>query len=151
MPSTGTLGLGESTDITVVIGEGGAGGTGFTQGAKGANGYAKLTHQGIDYEYTTVGTHTVAVEKNYLAEYRNNEKNLKEITISDYISSGETFIISEDTWVWSDNTANAALTIDIPVLLSIEVRSLVVVVTVATKQALHLVVMAVMLSKLTLV
>ena len=43
----------------------------------------------------------------------NGQVQLKEITASSYISSGETLRIPSNMWVWSDNTAVAALTIDI--------------------------------------
>lgn len=43
----------------------------------------------------------------------NGQKTLKEITISDYISSGETFEIPSDWWIFSDNTSNPAILVDI--------------------------------------
>ena len=43
----------------------------------------------------------------------NGQVQLKEITASSYISSGETLRIPSNMWVWSDNTSVAALTIDI--------------------------------------
>ena len=43
----------------------------------------------------------------------NGQVQLKEITASDYISSGGTLRIPSNMWVWSDNTSVAALTIDI--------------------------------------
>lgn len=44
----------------------------------------------------------------------NGQSNLKEITISSYISSGETFEVPSNFWIWSDNRATPAMTIDIP-------------------------------------
>ena len=44
----------------------------------------------------------------------NGQPQRKEISVSSFISSGETFRIPSNMWVWSDNTAVAALTIDIP-------------------------------------
>lgn len=44
----------------------------------------------------------------------NGFNSLKEIIVSDYISSGGTLEISSGWWVWSDNTNVAAMTIDIP-------------------------------------
>lgn len=44
----------------------------------------------------------------------NGQKSLKEITISDYIESGDTLTIDSDVWVWSDNTSNPAMKLDIP-------------------------------------
>jgi len=44
----------------------------------------------------------------------NGINSLKEIIVSDYISSGGTLVISSGWWVWSDNTNVAAMTIDIP-------------------------------------
>jgi len=44
----------------------------------------------------------------------NGQPQRKEISVSSFISSGETFRIPSNMWVWSDNTSVAALTIDIP-------------------------------------
>ena len=44
----------------------------------------------------------------------NGQNSLQEITVSDYIGSGGTLIVPSGWWIWSDNTANAAMTIDIP-------------------------------------
>ena len=44
----------------------------------------------------------------------NGQNSLQEITVSDYVSSGGTLIVPTGWWIWSDNTANAAMTIDIP-------------------------------------
>lgn len=44
----------------------------------------------------------------------NGQAQLQEITVSDYISSGETLNVPSNLWVWSDSTSTAALTIDIP-------------------------------------
>jgi len=43
----------------------------------------------------------------------NGQVQLKEITASSYISSGETLRIPSNMWVWSDDRTKAALTIDI--------------------------------------
>ena len=43
----------------------------------------------------------------------NGQVQLKEITVSDYISSGETLRIPSSMWVWSDSTSTPALIIDI--------------------------------------
>ena len=43
----------------------------------------------------------------------NGQVQLKQITVSDYISSGETLRIPSSMWVWSDDTSVAALIIDI--------------------------------------
>ncbi len=61
MPSTGTILIRPRETVDIVIGEGGAGGTGFTQGAKGANGYCKITVDGVETEYTAIGSHTYTV------------------------------------------------------------------------------------------
>ena len=61
MPSTGTILIRPRQIVDIVIGEGGAGGAGFTQGAKGANGYCKITVDGVETEYTSVGSHTYTV------------------------------------------------------------------------------------------
>tara|TARA_B100000902_G_scaffold27337_1_gene32918 strand:- start:5341 stop:6306 length:966 start_codon:yes stop_codon:yes gene_type:complete len=44
----------------------------------------------------------------------NGQAQRKQISVSSFISSGETFRIPSNMWVWSDNTSVAALTIDIP-------------------------------------
>ena len=44
----------------------------------------------------------------------NGQNSLQEITISDYISSGGQLTIPSGWWIWSDNTSNAGMTIDIP-------------------------------------
>jgi hypothetical protein len=44
----------------------------------------------------------------------NGEKQRQQISVSSFISSGDTMRIPSDIWVWSDNTGIAALTIDIP-------------------------------------
>ena len=44
----------------------------------------------------------------------NGQSNRKQITVSDYIGSGEILVIPSNFWVWSDSTSTAALTIDIP-------------------------------------
>ena len=44
----------------------------------------------------------------------NGQAQRKQISVSSFISSGETFRIPSNIWVWSDNTSVAALTIDIP-------------------------------------
>ena len=44
----------------------------------------------------------------------NGQNQRQEISVSSFISSGETFRIPSNMWVWSDNTSTAALTIDIP-------------------------------------
>lgn len=44
----------------------------------------------------------------------NGQNQRQEITVSNFISSGGTLIIPSSIWVWSDDTATAALTIDIP-------------------------------------
>ena len=43
----------------------------------------------------------------------NNNPQQKEITISNFISAGGTLIIPSGLYVWSDNTSNPALTVDI--------------------------------------
>lgn len=59
MPSTGTILVVPNDTVSVVIGVGGAGGGSYTQGAKGANGYAKFTYGNDVQEFTTSGTYTV--------------------------------------------------------------------------------------------
>lgn len=44
----------------------------------------------------------------------NGQNSLQEITVSDYISSGGQLTIPTGWWIWSDNTSNAGMTIDIP-------------------------------------
>jgi hypothetical protein len=44
----------------------------------------------------------------------NGQAQRQEISVSSFISSGETFRIPSNMWVWSDSTSTAALTIDIP-------------------------------------
>ena len=44
----------------------------------------------------------------------NGQNSLKEITVSDYISSGGSLSIPSGWWIWSDNTSKAGMTIDIP-------------------------------------
>tara|TARA_R100001509_G_scaffold127950_2_gene81387 strand:- start:5547 stop:6590 length:1044 start_codon:yes stop_codon:yes gene_type:complete len=44
----------------------------------------------------------------------NGQNSLQEITVSDYISSGGQLTIPSGWWIWSDNTSNAGMTIDIP-------------------------------------
>lgn len=44
----------------------------------------------------------------------NGQAQRQEITVSSFISSGETLRIPSSMWVWSDSTSTAALTIDIP-------------------------------------
>ena len=44
----------------------------------------------------------------------NGQNQLKQITVSSYISSGGTLNIPSDMWVWSDSTSVAALIVDIP-------------------------------------
>ena len=44
----------------------------------------------------------------------NGQANIQEATVSDYISSGGTFNIPANFWIWSDNVATPALIIDIP-------------------------------------
>jgi len=44
----------------------------------------------------------------------NGQNSLQEITVSDYISSGGVLTIPSGWWIWSDNTSNAGMTIDIP-------------------------------------
>ena len=44
----------------------------------------------------------------------NGQVQLKQISASSYISSGETLRIPSSMWVWTDSTSTAALTIDIP-------------------------------------
>ena len=54
-----------------------------------------------EYELTSSGT-------------INGQAHRQEITVSSFISSGGTFIIPSNLWVWSDNRTVAALTVDIP-------------------------------------
>lgn len=61
MPSTGTVWVAPGDSISINIGVGGAGGGGDQNGAKGANGYCKLTINGTDYTFTTTGSHTFTV------------------------------------------------------------------------------------------
>lgn len=44
----------------------------------------------------------------------NGYNTLQEIVASDYVDSGGVLVIPADWWIWSDSTATAALTIDIP-------------------------------------
>lgn len=44
----------------------------------------------------------------------NGQNSLQEITVSNYISSGGQLTIPSSWWIWSDNTSNAGMTIDIP-------------------------------------
>jgi len=44
----------------------------------------------------------------------NGQNSLKQITVSDYISSGGSLSIPASWWIWSDNTSVAGMTIDIP-------------------------------------
>ena len=44
----------------------------------------------------------------------NGQNSLQEITVSDYISSGGSLSIPSGWWIWSNNTSNAGMTIDIP-------------------------------------
>ena len=44
----------------------------------------------------------------------NGQNSLQEITVSTYISSGGQLTIPSSWWIWSDNTSNAGMTIDIP-------------------------------------
>lgn len=44
----------------------------------------------------------------------NGQAQRQQISVSSFISSGETFRIPSNMWVWSDSTSIAALTIDIP-------------------------------------
>jgi len=61
MPSTGTALVVPGQTISITIGTGGAGGLGDQNGAKGANGYCKITFNGVDTEYTSPGTYTYTV------------------------------------------------------------------------------------------
>lgn len=61
MPSTGNVLVTPGDSVTVIIGTGGAGGGGFTSGAKGADGYCKITVNGVSTTYTTPGTYTYTV------------------------------------------------------------------------------------------
>lgn len=47
----------------------------------------------------------------------NGQDQRQEITISNFISSGETLLIPSNIWVWSDTNGTAALIIDIPCTL----------------------------------
>ena len=47
----------------------------------------------------------------------NGQKQRKQITISNFISSGGILVVPSDIWVWSDSTSTAALIIDIPCTL----------------------------------
>lgn len=60
-PTTNTILMEPGSTVTIVIGTGGAGASGNTSGAKGADGYCKLTVGGTDYEYTATGSHTFTV------------------------------------------------------------------------------------------
>ncbi len=44
----------------------------------------------------------------------NGQAQLKQITVSDYISSGGTLNVPSNLWVWSDSTSVAAMIVDIP-------------------------------------
>ena len=44
----------------------------------------------------------------------NGQANIQEATVSDYISSGGTFNIPANFWIWSDSVSTPALIIDIP-------------------------------------
>lgn len=44
----------------------------------------------------------------------NGQNSLQEITVSTYISSGGQLTIPSSWWIWSNNTSNAGMTIDIP-------------------------------------
>lgn len=58
----GNLLVADGTQLTIVIGAGGSGGTGsLTLGGAGAGGYAKITVSGTVYEYTSPGTYTLTV------------------------------------------------------------------------------------------
>jgi hypothetical protein len=61
MPSTGTVLVVPGQTISITIGAGGIGGSGDQNGAKGANGYCKITFNGVDTEYTSPGTYTYTV------------------------------------------------------------------------------------------
>ena len=61
MPSTGAVLVVPGQTISITIGTGGAGGFGDQLGAKGADGYCKITFNGVDTEYTSPGTYTYTV------------------------------------------------------------------------------------------
>lgn len=52
----------------------------------------------------------------------NSLANRQQITVSDYISAGETLAIPENFWVWSDNTSIAAMIVDIACTIKISGR-----------------------------
>lgn len=60
-PSTGTVLVVPGQTITIVIGTGGAGGSGTNNGARGAHGYCKLTIGGTNYTFTSTGSQTFTV------------------------------------------------------------------------------------------
>lgn len=61
-------------------------------------------------EYYGAADETEAVNEGNI----NGQANIQEALVSDYISSGETFVIPSSFWLWSNSTSTAALTIDIP-------------------------------------
>lgn len=61
MPSTGTINVTPGQTVNVTIGAGGAGGGGFTSGAKGADGYARFVVGGQTFEYTAAGNYSFTV------------------------------------------------------------------------------------------
>ena len=61
MPSTGTVLVVPSQTVTIVIGSGGAGGGGTNNGGRGANGFCKLTINGVNYTFTSTGTQTFTI------------------------------------------------------------------------------------------
>jgi len=64
-------------------------------------------------EYYGAADETEAVNEGNI----NGQANIQEALVSDYISSGETFVIPSSFWLWSNSTSTAALTIDIPCII----------------------------------
>jgi len=61
MPSTGTVLVVPGQTVSITIGTGGGPGYGDQYGAKGADGYCKITVNGVATQYTSPGTYTYTV------------------------------------------------------------------------------------------
>lgn len=115
MPTTGSIVAEPGVDITVVIGEGGAGGTGFTQGAKGADGYAEIVVGSTTYTFTTPGTYTIPVPTAFLQVISTNQQ---ELDLGTYLTGqgwngtdNVDLVIDSGIYIWSDDNTTAGLTI----------------------------------------
>lgn len=107
LPSSGSISLNQ-----IHIEAGGSSGTECTindadirgiinKNAGATNAFSEYRGQSAETELTSGGT-------------VNGQNQRQEITVSSFISSGDTLRIPSNMWIWSDSRTTAALTIDIP-------------------------------------